>query len=90
MELLLRGLPPRGHLVRADTAGAIAELQDRIAAVDFELSRGGRAAAVPAGTTSTRWAPERGATSQDLWQERVDLMDRLVRVRYQEAGAEAH
>ena len=39
MERLLRGLPPRNQVVRVDVAGAIAELQDRIAVVDYELNR---------------------------------------------------
>jgi len=99
MERMLRGLPPRTQLVRADVAGAITELQDRIAVVDYELNRTvqGR----PARNSVVRWPTateaanprqvQRSAPSpRDLWRERVDLMDRLVRVRYVEAGAEAY
>lgn len=90
MERMLLGLPPRTHLVRADMEGAIAELQDRIAAVDYELNRGlDSRASSPSGTVR-RWPAVRPATSRDLWRQRVELMDRLVRVRYAEAGAEAY
>ena len=41
MERLLNDLPPRGRLARADAAGVIAELEDRIAAVDYQLNRVG-------------------------------------------------
>lgn len=92
MERMLYGLPPRTQLVRADVAGAIAELQDRIAAVDYELNRSTRQRRAPTNftNTTTTWPSANRATSQDLWRERVDLMDRLVRVRYAEAGAEAY
>lgn len=41
MERLLGELPPRARLARADSAGVIAELEDRIAAVDYQLNRVG-------------------------------------------------
>ena len=70
---MLRGLPPGPNVVRADTAIAIAELQDQLAVVDYQLNR---AAA----------RPEQDPRA--LWQQRVELMDRLLRVRYTEAGME--
>ncbi len=99
MERLLSGLPPRTEVVQADVAGMITELQDRIAAVDYELNRQVLSDWSPAATN--RWASERAIGTRggsgepppqprDLWQERVELMDRLVRVRFAEAGAEAH
>lgn len=99
MERLLSGLPPRTQVVRADVAGMVTELQDRIAAVDYELNRQARGTWSPAATA--RWAAERSVATRsasrysarqprDLWQERVELMDRLVRARFAEAGAEAH
>ncbi|MFQ5634692.1 MAG: hypothetical protein ACE5G3_05100 [Gammaproteobacteria bacterium] len=105
MERLLRGLPPRTQLVRADVAGAIAELQDRIAAIDYELNRAALDRADGRWTESgaiARWpaadhvngyqstGPARALPPGDLWRQRVDLMDSLVRVRYAEAGVEAH
>lgn len=99
MESMLRGLPPRTQIVRADVAGAITELQDRIAVVDYELNRTqeGRSASnsiarwPAAADAATARQTQRAAPSpRDLWRQRVDLMDRLVRVRYAEAGAEAY
>jgi len=101
MERMLRGLPPRTQLVRADVAGAIAELQDRIAAVDYELNYAAQNRVSNGRSSIARWpsaseaatvrSGQRSApTSRDLWRQRVDLMDRLVRVRYAEAGVEAY
>ena len=38
IEQMLQGMPVRAQIVRADTEGAIVELEDRIAAVDYELN----------------------------------------------------
>ena len=76
-EDLLRSLPRRPDLVRAEDAAAIAELEDRIARVDWMLSRSSRA--MPASNV----AP-------DLWRERVGLMGELVRARYTQAGVAAY
>jgi hypothetical protein len=73
MERMLLGLPQRPAVVRADTASLMSELEDRIAAVDYRLNY-------------ARAAP---ADAPQLWQERVQLMDQLVRARYAEAGADA-
>ncbi|MBT8443284.1 MAG: hypothetical protein HKN81_03200 [Gammaproteobacteria bacterium] len=100
MERVLRGLPRSPEVVRVDVAGAIADLQDRIAAVDYELSRSTRTRRAQQPSSIVRWpsgnesafrpasqsAPPAG---RDLWQQRVELMDRLVRARYAEVGAEA-
>ena len=76
LEKTLRGLPPAPRVIRADTAGSIAELQDRIAWVDERLNR-------------TAAADRPRAESMALWRERVALMDRLVRVRAQTIAAES-
>lgn len=73
MERMLLGLPQRPAVEHADTASLISELEDRIAAVDYRLNH----------TRTTQPDAPR------LWQERVKLMDQLVRVRYAEAGADA-
>lgn len=97
MERQLRGLPPRNRVMRADVAATIAELQDRIAVVDYELNR---RELNPDVAASARWPSARpaavrrvggrsGQPAHELWQERVELMDRLMRVRFVEAGAEA-
>lgn len=77
LEAMLRDLPGRPQLVRMDNEAAIAALEDRIAEVDWALSR------------SRPGAP--GAMSQPvLWRERVELMGELVRARYTEAGVAAY
>jgi hypothetical protein len=68
---------PAAVPVRADDAAAIAALEDRIAHVDWQLTR-----------SSVRDTAPLAAPS--LWRERVDLMDQLVRVRYAEAGVSAY
>ena len=104
MERLLGGLPPRAAAGRPDLAGAISDLQRRIAAVDYELNRVEQRRATRAPSALRRWpveprsadwpdgrqVAEVPAVSRDLWQHRVELMDRLVRARFVEAGAEAY
>lgn len=101
MERMLRGIPKSPEVIRVDVAGAIADLQDRIAAVDYELSRSTGNRRVQESSAIVRWplqneAAFRPATQtgppagRDLWRQRVELMDRLVRARYAEVGAEAY
>jgi hypothetical protein len=93
MERLLRGLPPRGQVARADTAGVIAELEDRIATVDYQLNRSGlnRSGLNRSGvdrrldaTEGVRYEP---ADAPELWHRRVEFMDQLVRAHYAQTGA---
>lgn len=77
LEAMLNGLPGRPELVSADSAAAIAALEDRIAQVDWALSQSGTRSEV------------RDA-EPDLWRERVGLMGELVRARYTEAGVAAY
>lgn len=93
MEQVLSGLPRRGQVARADTAGVIAELEDRIAAVDYQLNRVGlnRAGVGRSAWRTPDLAPADGSRyetieSSDLWRRRVEFMDQLVRVRYAETG----
>lgn len=69
LEWILRAMPEGPRVVRADTAGTIAELEDRVALVDYRLSL----------AAEQELTPEQ---SRRLWRERVDLMDSLVKVRY--------
>jgi hypothetical protein len=71
LEWLLATLPER-HAMRGSTAFTVAELEDRLAFLDDRLSR----------VTLEPNAPER---AERLWQERVDVMHSLVRVRYADA-----
>lgn len=66
LEAALRALPAAPQVTRASTALTIAELQDRIYDVDLLLS-------------DPRLDPGR---EHALWQQRVRLMDTLMRVRY--------
>jgi len=71
LESLLATLPER-HAMRGSTAYTVAELEDRLALLDDRLSL----------VSLEPNAPER---AEKLWQERVDLMHSLVRVRYADA-----
>lgn len=71
LEWLLASLPePR--TMRGSTAFTVAEIEDRLALVDDRLSR----------VTLEPNAPER---AEQLWRERVGLMNSLVQVRYTDA-----
>jgi hypothetical protein len=71
LEWVLATLPER-HAMRGSTAFTVAELEDRLAMLDDRLSR----------VTLEPNAPER---AEKLWQERVDVMHSLVRVRFADA-----
>ena len=72
LESLLATLPTEPRLTRAQTALTVADLEDRIEWVDYRLNL-----AHEAGVS--------GDPAQRLWQERVDLLNSLVAVRYAEA-----
>lgn len=74
LERLLRELPRRGQVMNAATAGTIVGLEDRVALIDERLTL--------AAASGVR--PE---YRQALWQERVDVMNALVQVRYAQAQA---
>lgn len=74
LEQLLQKLPERPRIERVSTAATIDTIEQRIQWLDFQLSN----------------APEADLSeeqSRQLWRERVELMDSLVKVRYAEAGA---
>lgn len=74
LEQLLQKLPERPRIERVSTAAAIDTIEQRIQWLDFQLTN----------------APEADLSeeqSRQLWRERVELMDSLVKVRYAEAGA---
>jgi hypothetical protein len=74
LEQALRGLPERPAVERAGTAATIDGLQQRIGWLDQHLS-------------GHDGAELDEAQTAQLWQERVALLDTLVRVRYAESGA---
>ena len=73
LERLLRKLPDRPRIERVSTAATIDTLEQRIQWLDFQMST------APDGDLSEE-------QSRQLWRERVELMDSLVKVRYAEAG----
>lgn len=74
LERALVGLPAPRAVMRASTAGTIASLEDRIAQIDHELTL-----ATAAGVESTQRAA--------LWQDRVEVMNALLQVRYANSQA---
>lgn len=73
LEQLLQKLPDRPRIERVSTAVTIDTIEQRIQWLDFQLS-----------TALDGDLSE--AQSRQLWRERVQLMDSLVKVRYAEAG----
>lgn len=71
IERDLRALPGRPSLVRAGTAATIAELEDRIAAIDYRLNH-----------PAIRLSP---VEAEIYWRERVRLMNSLLNLRRAQA-----
>jgi len=74
LEQLLQILPERPRIERVSTAATIDTIEQRIQWLDFQLSN----------------APESDldeVQARQLWRERVELMDSLVKIRYAEAGS---
>jgi hypothetical protein len=74
LERALVTLPAPRAVMRASTAGTIASLEDRIAQIDQELMFS-TAAGVETGQRAT------------LWQDRVEVMNALLQVRYANSQA---
>jgi hypothetical protein len=72
LEARLQRLPRRPHIERASTSTTIDSLQSRIQWVDYQLS-----VASDVGITEGQ--------SARLWENRIELMDSLLKVRYAEA-----
>jgi hypothetical protein len=68
LESDLRALPSQPRVVRAGTQATILELEDRIAAIDYQLS-----------DPAIRMSEDE---KELFWRERVRLMKSLVRLRY--------
>ena len=74
LEQVLQTLPQRPQVERVSTSATIDTIEQRIQWLDFQLSN----------------APDSDLSedqSRQLWRERVELMDSLVKVRYAEAGS---
>ena len=71
LEGNLRDLPAQPRVMRVGTAATIANLEDRIAAIDYQLN-----------DPESRLSPE---DEEIFWRERVRLMKLLVGMRYAQA-----
>ena len=69
LEAVLAAIQSQPRVTSARSAGAIAELEDGIALVDYQLSQ------VDAADLDA-------VTRRALWRKRVELMESLVTVRY--------
>lgn len=76
LEAVLRAMPRRPKVIRASTADLITGLQDGVALIDYQINFG--ADNMPA------------SQSRRLWQQRVDLMNSLVNVRFAETQRVAY
>ncbi len=71
LESDLRALPGEPRVIRAGTAATISEIEDRIAAIDYQLNDPG-----------AQLSP---GDKQIFWRERVRLMKSLLGLRYAQA-----
>ena len=71
LESDLRSLPDEPRVMRASTVATISELEDRIAAIDYQLT-------IP----DVQMTPD---DRELFWRERVRLMNSLLALRYAQA-----
>jgi len=71
LESDLRALPAEPRVARAGTVATISEIEDRIAAIDYQLN-----------DPTAEWAE---GDKEIFWRERVRLMKLLLQLRYAQA-----
>ena len=71
LESDLRALPAEPRVARAGTVATISEIEDRIAAIDYQLD-----------DPTAEWAE---GDKEIFWRERVRLMKTLLQLRYAQA-----
>ena len=76
LESDLRALPEEPRVMRASTAATLSDLEDRIAAIDYQLNDPG-----------VQMTPDE---REIFWRERVRLMKSLVQLRYAQAQRTAY
>ncbi|NIV17966.1 MAG: hypothetical protein GWN47_06030 [Woeseiaceae bacterium] len=76
LETDLRALPAEPRVQRVGTAATISNIEDRVAAIDYELN-----------DPDVEMTPEE---EEIYWRERVRLMKLLVRLRYAQAQRTAY
>jgi hypothetical protein len=76
LERDLRALPEQRQVARASTVATLSEIEDRIAAIDYQLN-----------DTAAEWAE---GDREIFWRERVRLMKLLLQLRYAQAQRAAY
>ena len=76
LESDLRSLPEEPRVMRAGTVASISEIEDRIAAIDYQLNNSAE--------------PLTDDEQELFWRERVRLMKSLVQLRYAQAQRTAY
>ncbi len=76
LERDLRSLPEQPHVARASTVATMSEIEDRIAAIDYQLD-----------DATAEWAE---GDREIFWRERVRLMKLLLQLRYAQAQRAAY
>lgn len=76
LERDLRSLPAEPRVARAGTVATLSEIEDRIAAIDFQLN-----------DPAAEWAD---GDKEIFWRERVRLMQMLLQLRYAQAQRAAY
>ncbi len=76
LESDLRALPAEPKVARAGTVATISEIEDRIAAIDYQLN-----------DPTAKWAD---GDKEIFWGERVRLMELLLQLRYAQAQRAAY
>ena len=71
LESDLRSLPDEPRVMRASTVATISDLEDRIAAIDYQLN-----------DPDVKMTPD---DRELFWRERVRLMNSLLQLRYAQA-----
>lgn len=76
IERELRALPEQPKVARASTVATMSEIEDRIAAIDYQLN-----------DPAAEWAD---GERKIFWRERVRLMNLLLQLRYAQAQRAAY
>ncbi len=76
LEREIRSLPAEPKVARASTVATLSEIEERIAAIDYQLN-----------DPEARWAE---GDREIFWRERVRLMNLLLQLRYAQAQRTAY
>ena len=76
LEREIRSLPAEPKVARASTVATLSEIEERIAAIDYQLN-----------DPEAQWAE---GDKEIFWRERVRLMNLLLQLRYAQAQRTAY